>query len=162
MDRVPLSAHFAIEEFTRSDVAERHGLKIEVTAGSPVAHALGLLCGSILETVRLALGPVQILSGYRPDEVNKLVGGASSSQHTKGEAADIVIAGKTPLEICRWLEASDLPFDQCIHEFGRWCHVSVNAHGGAPRRQCLTAYFDKHDGVTAYAAGLHELAELEG
>lgn len=159
MERILLSAHFALEEFTRSDVAERHGIVITVDPGSEVETCLKALCGEILEPARGALGPITILSGYRPEEVNHLVGGASSSQHCKGQAADIIMGGLTPLELCKWFEQSKLPVDQCIHEFGRWCHVSFNPHG-VPRRQFLTAKFDKTEGVTAYHQGLHAMEDL--
>ena len=48
--------------------------------------------------------PVTITSGYRNAAYNKKVGGAPSSQHCLGTAADIVISGVTPLEIAQYAE----------------------------------------------------------
>lgn len=42
--------------------------------------------------------PVTINSAYRTEAYNKKVGGAKSSYHMKGQAFDIVVKGKTPLE----------------------------------------------------------------
>ena len=39
---------------------------------------------------------IHITSGYRDPHYNKQVGGASSSQHMKGFAADITVKGYTP------------------------------------------------------------------
>ena len=58
---------------------------------------LVILCGQ-LEIVRGESGKrvVHINSGYRTLAYNKSVGGARSSQHVEGRAADIVIAGFLP------------------------------------------------------------------
>ena len=78
--------------------------------------------------------PVIITSGYRSREVNKLVGGAQNSQHTKGQAVDIVVNGLTPAQLTDFIAAQkDIPFDQLINEYDRWTHISyVN---GKNRRQ---------------------------
>lgn len=48
-----------------------------------------------LDAVREFLGnkPIKITSAYRPRAINRAVGGASSSRHVYGDAADIVVAG---------------------------------------------------------------------
>ncbi len=45
-----------------------------------------------------------INSGYRTESHNKKIGGAANSYHVKGQAADIVVSGKTPLEVARKAE----------------------------------------------------------
>ena len=47
---------------------------------------------------------VNINSGYRCKTHNASVGGASQSNHMDGEAADIRITGKTPLEVAQYAE----------------------------------------------------------
>lgn len=78
--------------------------------------------------------PVIITSGYRSHVVNKIVGGAQNSQHTKGQAVDIVVNGLTPAQLTDFIAAQkDIPFDQLINEYDRWTHISyVN---GKNRRQ---------------------------
>lgn len=159
MGDIRLSDNFWLGEFTRSQTAARLGREIEVAPDGPVFRALQRLCLEVLQSVREALGPVFITSGYRPEWLNTHIGGSSRSQHMAGQAADLVVSGHSPHEICEFIERTGLPFDQLIHEFGRWVHVSVAPEGREPRREVLTAY--KRDGRTAYAAGLHAIEDLQ-
>lgn len=57
-----------------------------------------------LQEVRNHYGrPIIITSGWRSQRVNRLVGGASRSQHLVGKAADIVVLGVSPKEVQRYL-----------------------------------------------------------
>lgn len=47
---------------------------------------------------------ITINSAYRTESYNKKVGGAKSSYHMKGQAFDIVVKGKTPLEVARFAQ----------------------------------------------------------
>ena len=47
--------------------------------------------------------PLIIKSGYRCPSHNKAVGGAISSQHTKGSAADIIIKGIKTLDLYNYI-----------------------------------------------------------
>ena len=68
----------------------------------------------LLQPLRDRLGePIAILSGYRSDELNRLVGGVPSSQHRLGEAADCYCTAG-PDHLLKVLKASGLPFDQAI------------------------------------------------
>lgn len=49
--------------------------------------------------------PVTINSAYRCATHNKNVGGASSSYHTKGQAADIVVKNVKPSEVAKYAES---------------------------------------------------------
>ncbi len=138
-NRIRLSENFYLDEFTRSENAARAGIEIVVEDGSDVYLALKRLCRTILQPLRDAVGPITIWSGYRPDTVNRLVGGSLTSQHRFGQAADTIVAGLTPLEVCQAIDQMGLPFDQLIHEYGQWSHVSIPAAGSRPRREMLTA-----------------------
>lgn len=138
-----LSPHFTLAEFERSDTAVRHF--ISNSAPPRVIARLQVLCTTILEPLRERLGPIQISSGYRSPEVNRRVGSSPGSQHVHGEAVDIVVAGRRPLEVCEIVVEMGLPFHQLIHEFGSWTHVSIAPEGKAARGQCLT--IDKHGTV---------------
>jgi hypothetical protein len=78
------------------------------------------------------------------------VGGASSSQHTKGEAADLMMSGGQK-KLLEWIIAN-LEFDQIISEFPdangnpQWVHVSYRE--GRNRNQKLKAI--KSNGKTKY------------
>lgn len=65
---------------------------------------------------------VTINSGYRTESYNKQIGGASNSYHVKGRAADIVVSGKTPLEVARKAEALGM---KGIIKYSSFVHVDT-------------------------------------
>lgn len=83
-----LSEHFTFAEMTASNTAKQRGI-----SNLPDSAALYQLTktAEMLERVRALLGvPITVTSAYRSPEVNKAVGGRTSSDHCKGMAADIV------------------------------------------------------------------------
>jgi len=149
-----LSRHFALHEFLRSQTAERHG--IDMTPPTHVIVNLQTLVNTCLQPLRDDIkSPIFISSGYRPKALNTKIGGSENSAHMRGCAADFVVAGMTPLQVCERIESLDLPFDQCIHEFGRWVHLGIVGTG---RQELLTAY--KVGKRTRYRLGLHRIEEL--
>lgn len=144
-----LSDHFQLSEFTRSETASRYG--IDNTPGDAEIAALRALCLNVIEPIRTHFGvPITISSGYRSPEVNRRIGGSSSSQHMKGEAADLNVWGVNVTEVFDWIVFySGLEFDQCIHEFGSWVHISYTERN-QNRYMALNAY--RHGGRTRYDA----------
>ena len=140
--------YFTIKELTKSATAKRYGI-----ANDPSIHVtknLTALIDKVLDPLREAYGkPIIVTSGYRCEKLNKVVGGAASSQHVKGEAADIRSVQDTPEENKKLFDLIvklKLPFDQLINEFGYdWVHVSF---GARHRRQMLKAV--KKNGRTFY------------
>lgn len=132
-----LSPNFTLAEMTRSQTAVRLQLNNDVLFDSPEYLALQALCENILEPIRAHFGAIHIDSGYRSPAVNKAVGGASTSQHCKGEAADILIPGIAVRDVSIWVRDSALPFDQLIWEFDAWTHVSYTV--ARQRGSVLTA-----------------------
>jgi len=141
-----LSPHFSLAQLTYSETAEHDGID-----NTPPPEVLGNLerLALGLEDVQALLGaPLEISSGYRCAALNEVVGGSVTSQHLLGQAADIACtAFGSPMEVARAIQASAIPFDQCILEYGRWVHLSFS---DAPRRRLLTIYDDN----LAYLAGL--------
>lgn len=91
-----LTPHFALNEFTESPTARKHGI-----ANVPPAEAvdnLKRLCENTLEPLREALQlPVVITSGFRTKALNDLLAHSSErSQHMQGQAADFYI-GQGPV-----------------------------------------------------------------
>lgn len=127
-----LSDHFTLAELT---VTQQRGLD---NTPSPAAIDNLRKLAAMMETVRCALGdkPIIVTSGYRSPAVNKAVGGSVYSEHMIGSAVDFICPGYgSPLDVCRAIAASGISFNQLIHEFGAWTHVS---RSDAPRRQILT------------------------
>jgi hypothetical protein len=141
--KMKLSEHFTLAELTQSQTAARAGLKNDPTPEA--LENLKYLAGR-LEAIRKLLGrPMIISSGYRAPAVNRLVGGAANSQHMLGQAADFIApAYGTPYEVASAIDRSGLKYDQLIHEFGRWVHVSfIRPELGEPRRQALSIFNSK-------------------
>lgn len=148
-----LTPHFFLAEFCRSQIAARMGRTI--TPSSAQLSNLLRLCTAILEPLREAVQrPITIDSGLRPPWLNLLVGGAASSAHLTGCAADILVTGMSPLEVCSAIQRLGLPIDQCIYEFppNGWTHVAVAELAVPPRGQYLTALVV--DEKTVYRKGL--------
>jgi hypothetical protein len=147
-----ISEHFSLEELTLSPSGERAGLNNTPSAEILATMTTVLVPG--LELVRDILGkPMHINSGYRSREVNTLIGGAPSSQHMRGEAADFICPGfGSPFEVCNELirHKEAVHFDQLIYEC-TWVHVSFTR--GVARGQLLTANFAS--GHVAYSPGIH-------
>jgi hypothetical protein len=131
-----LSKNFTLDEFVTSETAARNG--IDNTPNEDVVDNLKWLC-SVAEDVRELLDvPIIVLSGYRCPKLNTLLKGAKNSQHVTGLAMDFIApAYGTPFEIARAISASGLQYDQLIHEFGQWVHLSVSE---TPRKEDLTIF----------------------
>lgn len=143
-----LTKSFSLHEFTRSQTAARIGRKIEPSL-TEIGN-LSQLCIHVLQPLRDAIGvTITITSGLRPIWLNGLIGGSKTSQHVYGEAADIVAQGYSPLQLCEKIVELKLPFDQLIHEFSEWTHVSYSPKN---RRKIMTARII--DGKTVYLNGL--------
>lgn len=90
-----------------------------------------------LDHIREEYGlPLYISSGYRSKELNRKVGGKETSQHLKGQAADINL-GSTELNraFFNWCQFN-ADFDQLIDESKyQWVHISFKKTGN--RKQVL-------------------------
>lgn len=141
-----LTEHFYLEEFTQSDYALRHGIK---NIPSPKVRQNLQVLANGLEEVRALLGkPIFITSGYRGIDLNRAIGGAATSAHTLGYAADFVCRSYgTPEQITDAIKDSDIEYDQLICE-GTWVHISFDPK---QRNQTLRALFD-HRGKATYTA----------
>jgi hypothetical protein len=141
-----LTRNFSLEQLIYSETAERE--RIDNTPGPEVVGNLRLLAQG-LERVQILTGfPLEISSGYRSPELNRRVGGANTSQHTQGQAADFTCAEfGPPVDIIKAIRASDIEFDQCIMEYEKWVHISFSE---TPRGKVLTIY----DPTEGYLDGL--------
>lgn len=99
-----LSENFSLEELCKSDTAIKN--KIENKPDDLVELRLKALATKLLQPLRDEFGKMQVNSGYRNLEVNKLVGGVPTSLHTKGYAADITFLEADIMDVWNYLEAN--------------------------------------------------------
>lgn len=137
-----LSKNFTLAELTKTNTGLPNALPDEMLP------SLQALVDNVLQPARDALGPISVTSGWRSPAVNRAIGGSSSSQHCKAEAADLQFNGGNDV-LFHWLVANT-DYDQIIWEFGNdkapaWVHISYSPRH---RKQALRAV--KVNGKTKY------------
>ncbi|MDR3244568.1 MAG: peptidase M15 [Elusimicrobiota bacterium] len=130
-----LSEHFTLKELINTSYAQF--MKEQEKEIKMFIAPLTSLCKDILEPARLFYNkPMIISSGFRGKALNKAVGGSSTSQHCRGEAADFIINGIDNKQIMRDIYdgkiinsfGGRIAFGQCIHEIIKgkdWIHISL-------------------------------------
>lgn len=107
-----ISENFSFKEFEASDTAKKYGI-CNVITDWRVRDNIVALVDNIIQPLRDAWGkPLTINSGYRCPALNNKVGGVPTSQHVKGEAADV--GCPDPLALARLAMSMGLDFDQMI------------------------------------------------
>lgn len=115
-----LSKNFTLQELTRTS----HN--VENIPNEDEIYNLTCLVQKVLQPIRDNFGSVTINSGYRSPVLNRKIGGSTTSQHCKGQAADIKL--KDMRKVYDWI-IDNLIFDQLIYEAGddtspAWIHIS--------------------------------------
>jgi hypothetical protein len=150
-----LTANFSLHELTKSETALR--LNLDNTPGPVETEYLKILAERVLQPIRDHFGKgVKVNSGFRSPDSNAAVGGSRTSDHCKGQAADIEIPGVPNAELAQWI-MDNLDYTQLILEFytpgipdSGWVHVSYDPDN--LKKQELTAM--KVAGKTQYVPGL--------
>lgn len=117
-----MQLNFKMSELIYSDTALRHNIN-----NMPDINSLDCMLDliyNVLQPLREKLGrPVIVTSGYRNTQLNALVGGVANSQHTKGQAADIIVNGMGVAQLVEFIKKSSIEYDQLINERD-WVHIS--------------------------------------
>lgn len=122
-----LTPHITAGEFALGQEARRFDHQHQCDTAMRLAQ--------FLEKARAQFGgkPVIISSGYRPTAINKLVGGASSSEHLYDApgvgAVDFVIDGVDMMAVQRWVD-QNWPYS-LGYAAPRFLHIGIRQ--GAPR-----------------------------
>lgn len=104
------------------------------------------LCREILEPIREKYGaPIRVTSGYRCRKLNQAVGGVPTSQHMRGEAADLNVGSdnrKLFHLIAEMMDKGEIHVGQLIWEYGdqrnpAWVHVSLPFSDKRPNNQII-------------------------
>ena len=124
-----LSPHLTLGEMTTSNHKEVYN----IPSHEAIAN-LKRLCGW-LEVLRERYGePIRINSGYRSPQLNRKIGGAPTSNHLTGCAADIRVAGmeqalRYAVILLDYADESKQEFDELLIEKNRygamWVHFAV-------------------------------------
>lgn len=131
-----ISKDFSFREFETSEVADQKHI-CNVIVSIDVRDSIKALVDEVLQPLRDAWGkPLAVNSGFRCRELNEEVGGVPTSQHRKGEAADICPFGvrngkgdiKVVTELARLAVKLKLPFDQMIL-YPTFVHFSHKLNG---------------------------------
>ena len=133
LDGSHLSPHFKLGEFTQSSHSNIYNVPTH-----EAIYNLKNLC-KWLEVLReRSGGPVRINSGYRSPQLNKKVGGAPTSNHLTGCAADIRVTGMEQLIryaaiLLDYVDETGEEFDELLLEKNRfgafWLHFAVKPKG---------------------------------
>ena len=131
-----------MNEITKSATAEKNAI-FNYPYLDVHRQNLKALANHALEPARALLSTALVItSGFRCGALNRLLGGAEDSQHTKGEAADFIPKGMDVLDAAKMLAFSEINFDQLIYEKDEdgkeWIHISHVAVRRKNRNVVLT------------------------
>lgn len=128
--------NFTIQELTASTTAEEKKINNDPTPEA--AENLKLLVDKVLDPLRDTYGkPIRVNSGYRSPALNAAVKGSKTSQHLKGQAADITGGSKQEnKKLFELAQELNLPYCQLIDEKNfSWVHISYDKNN--VKRQIL-------------------------
>ena len=130
---IKLSTHFKLSEFLNTGKYPQNIPSMQ----DVVNMTFG--CHLLLEPARNEVGPIIINSGFRSNEVNKMVGGVSNSQHLRGQAADI-----RPRDTKQFQHLVDYlrnnPYTDQLLTGNGWLHISWNPFE-KPRHYVRIGYY---------------------
>ena len=147
-DTMKLSKNLTLSEATKSHTAIKYGISNKPSGDH--LSSLIQIANKIFQPIRDHFNePIIVSSGYRSKALNDLIGGASGSQHSKGEALDL--DGSVENAYIFEFIKNNLEFDQLIWEFGDdenpdWVHVSYKSENN--RGEVLSCV--KQKGKTIY------------
>ena len=140
-----ISKYCTLEEATRSQTAERHG--IDNTPNQAQLENMKFVAEMIFDPIREKFGPITCSSFLRVRELNRMVGSTDRSYHTFGAAIDFRKLGEkySYKEIFDFVR-ENLCFSELIWEYGddnepAWVHVAYLP--GDERKRVKRAYYDK-------------------
>lgn len=132
--KIPGAPNFKYKEFIKSNTATRLGIN-----NIPSSHQwknIEELAINVLQPIREKFGRIRISSGFRSKQLNKMIGGSTSSNHCKGQAADIepLENGITLIDILEFI-VQQLKFRNVILEYppNGWIHVDYRKDNNVKR-----------------------------
>lgn len=124
-DKIPGAPNFTYREFIKSQTALRKGIRNVPTIEQ--WENVEKLAKNILQPIRTNFGRIRITSGFRSVELCEAIGSSSTSNHAKGQAADIepVDTSIKLFDILEWIH-DNLVYRELIAEYfpRGWIHVA--------------------------------------
>jgi len=134
-DSFRLSTNFILSMLSSRATLSRYAVRPQVgLTTNQIVCNLRMLCINVLEPLKVLYPNMFVTSGFRH--------GSGTSQHNKGQAADVQLSGTSHLQ--QWeaakvvAEAPTITYDQFILELGNnyWFHLSHSS--GSNRQAVLT------------------------
>lgn len=133
--------YFTVEELLKSTTAKKNKIDNTPTDEKIINNLNELI--SFLDGLREAWGSaIRVGSGYRCPQLNKAVGGSTTSVHMIGLAADLTPVNGLIDEffefVKNYLLSNNIPFDQIIDEHSgkkHWVHIGLKNTKGLQRKQ---------------------------
>ncbi|MCX7911096.1 MAG: D-Ala-D-Ala carboxypeptidase family metallohydrolase [Endomicrobia bacterium] len=125
-----ITRNFTIQELTKTQhrqFVEKNVL--DVLNSDLIFNNLVYLCEKILQPLRDKVGAINISSGYRCPELNRLIGSTDKSQHVLGQAIDFVLVKSIPVVeqfklVYNTIKELNISYGQIIYEY-TWIHLSA-------------------------------------
>lgn len=144
--KIPGAPNFQYKEFVKSDTATRRGIPNIPTEEEWVR--IEELAVNVLQPIREKFGRLRITSGFRSVELCEAIGSSSTSNHARGQAADIepINPNITMMEVLEWIHGN-LEYRELIAEYfpDGWIHVAYRREGNAKtlKLKDATHHFDR-------------------
>lgn len=130
--------YFSLKEFLHSDTALNN--KIENYPEIEEVENIREFVDTVLDPMREDYGkPINISSGFRSEELNAKVKGASESGHRYGWCADLQVKGNIREFadwVNNWLTSHNIKYDELLFEKSgktEWLHFAWKGKGGRQR-----------------------------
>lgn len=134
--------YFTYEEMIYSDTALKKNIRNKTT--KTIEDNIKLLVETLLDPIREKYGkPLNVNSGYRCAELNRAVGGSTTSAHAYGLAADLDAGSPSKnRELAKLIVSMGISFDQLIDEKNyAWVHIGLSTT--KPNRKQILRYNGK-------------------
>ena len=155
------NSNFRYAEFVKSETATR----LDIPNEPNEEHWLNIeaLVQNVLQPIRDKFGPLRITSGYRSSRLCEAIGSSTTSNHTRGQAADIEPYDyDTPLfDIVEFVH-DELEYRELIAEYfpDGWVHVAYREEDNNRQLKLKDADHDYDVVDVDYIRGIYVPEEL--
>ena len=129
--KIPGAPNFKYSEFIKSDTAIRLNIS-NIPSREDQWQNIERIATNVVQPVRNNFGSTRITSGYRTPYLCSLIGSSTTSNHTRGEAADIepIRDDVRLIDVLEWVH-DNCEFRELIAEYFPmgWIHIAFREGG---------------------------------